>query len=361
MSRVLKFARLLSALDSRYNAVIFSSDPTIRQFKAPARTEIASLPAISKLGGAYYAADNLDLSLAEVLRIRTEVMLGYARGLLPDYLVIDTFPGGVKGELLPVIDWVREHVPGIKIVYIARDILGPSEEIVPAWRALGIFELLERQVDKVLIFGEKFIFDWTAEYQIPSGVSPRIFYCGYFGCDESEDQILPGAVELTDILVTVGGGSDGAHLVRTALDAFTDPSLKLCLVLGPQMRETDVSALLRVAEGRSNVQVQRFVPELPRLLRRCRVIVAMAGFNTVNELLALGSRAVLVPRKVPTKEQFERARRLDRLGLLTTIDPEELSAEKLRIEVYKLLSIAGKRTSASLTFDTISRVKCALQ
>ena len=41
----------------------------------------------------------------------------------------------------------------------------------------------------------------------------------------------------------------------------------------------------------------------------------MAGYNTVNEILALGKRALLVPRTKPRTEQLIRAVRLAEAGL----------------------------------------------
>jgi predicted glycosyltransferase len=66
------------------------------------------------------------------------------------------------------------------------------------------------------------------------------------------------------------------------------------------------------------------------LIRHADCVVAMAGYNTVNEILALNKRALLVPRTKPRTEQLIRARRLAELGLAdllpnTAVSPEALT------------------------------------
>jgi len=51
----------------------------------------------------------------------------------------------------------------------------------------------------------------------------------------------------------------------------------------------------------------------------------MAGYNTVAELVAHRRRALVVPRVYPRREQWLRARALERLGLLRSIELEGLT------------------------------------
>lgn len=51
-----------------------------------------------------------------------------------------------------------------------------------------------------------------------------------------------------------------------------------------------------------------FEPDLTRLYSESDIIVSMAGYNTVCELLSFGHHAILVPRAEPVQEQLIRAR-----------------------------------------------------
>jgi predicted glycosyltransferase len=51
----------------------------------------------------------------------------------------------------------------------------------------------------------------------------------------------------------------------------------------------------------------------------------MAGYNTTFEILSFGKPALLVPRTEPRLEQWLRAERLQRLGLLDVLHPDRLN------------------------------------
>ena len=49
---------------------------------------------------------------------------------------------------------------------------------------------------------------------------------------------------------------------------------------------------------------------MTQLYAEADMVVSMAGYNTVCELLSFGRNAILVPRAEPVKEQLIRARLL---------------------------------------------------
>ncbi|MGH6928495.1 MAG: glycosyltransferase, partial [Dongiaceae bacterium] len=80
----------------------------------------------------------------------------------------------------------------------------------------------------------------------------------------------------------------------------------------------------------SNVVVERFRSDFQGLLQRCRLSVSQAGYNTVMELLAAGTRAVVVPfAEGGETEQPVRARLFAARGLLTVVEPDGLTPESL--------------------------------
>ena len=52
-------------------------------------------------------------------------------------------------------------------------------------------------------------------------------------------------------------------------------------------------------------------------------IVAMGGYNTFCEILALDKPALIVPRSVPRQEQLIRAERAVKLGLISMLNPSD--------------------------------------
>lgn len=70
-----------------------------------------------------------------------------------------------------------------------------------------------------------------------------------------------------------------------------------------------------------------FVVECERLIAGADAVVSMGGYNTVCEVLAAGTRAVVVPRVRPRAEQLVRAERLAQRGLIDMIHPDDLAPE----------------------------------
>src|SRR5437588_9717402 len=92
-----------------------------------------------------------------------------------------------------------------------------------------------------------------------------------------------------------------------------------------------IEALSRRAHG-PDVQVVPFRPDMPAVLAGARAVVAMAGYNTVAEVLASGAPALLVPRTFPREEQRNRARRLAEQGSIRMLEPAQLDPSRLRGE-----------------------------
>jgi predicted glycosyltransferase len=71
----------------------------------------------------------------------------------------------------------------------------------------------------------------------------------------------------------------------------------------------------------------------------------MGGYNTVAEILSVSVPAVIVPRTRPVSEQQIRATRLDHLGLVKALNPDNLGPEELLRAVNH--AVEDHQTSAS--------------
>jgi predicted glycosyltransferase len=95
--------------------------------------------------------------------------------------------------------------------------------------------------------------------------------------------------------------------------------------------------------------VERARPDFRALLARAALSVSQAGYNTVLDLLASGTPAVLVPfADGGQTEQTLRARRLHDLGLGIQVDPARLAAEPLSAAADRALAMPRP----AIRFDT---------
>ena len=80
------------------------------------------------------------------------------------------------------------------------------------------------------------------------------------------------------------------------------------------------------------------------MLRRCRVSVSQAGYNTVLDILAACARAVVVPFAAEREtEQQLRAERLAARGVLELVPEAELSPARLAFAIERAVGAAPQR------------------
>src|SRR5207244_6402807 len=72
-----------------------------------------------------------------------------------------------------------------------------------------------------------------------------------------------------------------------------------------------------------------YVDDSPSCIAGAALVVCMAGYNTLSEVLYLKKKALVVPRSGPSAEQRTRARLFAERRLIDVLDPADLSPEKL--------------------------------
>ena len=99
------------------------------------------------------------------------------------------------------------------------------------------------------------------------------------------------------ILTTAGGGSDGVNLLRAAAAARIPDGYRHVVVTGPQL---DAPQFHQVAQAAGpHTIVRRSWPGMSHHIQQAAAVISMAGYNTVSEILASDTPALLVPRETP--------------------------------------------------------------
>jgi predicted glycosyltransferase len=128
------------------------------------------------------------------------------------------------------------------------------------------------------------------------------------------------------ILVTTGGGGDGAELIDQVMNAYlSDPTLthRALIVLGPYMPGEQRAEFLRKGVSIPQIEVIEFDTRMEELIASSKAVVAMGGYNTYCEILSFDKPALIVPRTLPREEQLLRARRAAELGMIDMLLPDE--------------------------------------
>lgn len=324
------------------------------------RFDYIKLPCLNRDLNGVYGARNSAFRTEHLIDLRAQMILSAVKSYNPDLLLVDKKPLGVESELAPSMEYLYKK-PNCKVVLLLRDILDSPATTCRIWQKHDYFRALEHYFDRILVVGSENVFDVRSEYRFPPKVASMVRFCGYinrFGLN-GVDRLNPSkfANKKKMIVVTPGGGEDGFPLIRNYLDGLTKTSRysDFCsiVVTGPEMPASQQNQVKAAAASRTNVVVEEFNNNLPGLLQKADLVVSMAGYNTLCELLSLNKRAVVVPRVKPGVEQWLRAEQFCRMGLLTAIHPDQLTPSHLVSAINKELVRPRLVASKELNFNGI--------
>lgn len=335
--------------------LLLTGSPMIHAFRIPERMDYVKLPCVTRVNADEYQPRFLTDCPEEIRRTRSEILERTSIGFDPDLVIVDKRAAGIDGELLPALDALRALERPPRIVLGIRDILDEPDKTRRMLEANGSFDVIARYYDEVWIYGSPDVFDAVREYAFPPDVARRTRYCGYLRRRSVRKLPHSGPPR---VLVTAGGGSDGDALISTYLSGLANVpcgEFHSVVVLGPQL-DGRTGRALRNLGTRPDVECIEFEPDMTRRYEEADVVVSMAGFNTVCELLSGRLRAVLVPRAEPVQEQLIRARRLAARGLFRMVDPSELSSERLLAETRRALE-GPAPDGAAIDMEGLARIR----
>ena len=297
-------------------------------FPLPAGVDCLTLPAYRKGRDGQYTARSLMRATASLTDLRTRLIDVALERFDPDVFIVDNVPRGALNELDPVLDRLRCE-GRTRCALGMRDILDAPETVHAEWAALGNEAVIERSYDAVWVYGDRRVNDVVRSYGLGPSTAARLRHVGYL---DQRLRLADAPVVMAPdrfVLCCVGGGQDGAKLARTFLETELTAGTKGLVLPGPFMPPDIRRALEGRAAERPGFAVLPFVPEPIGLIARAERVVAMAGYNTVNEILSLGRPGLVVPRVRPREEQLVRARKLAALGLIDWLHPDDLDPGSL--------------------------------
>lgn len=339
LRRCLKLADHIRLQFGAVEGLLLTGSPWHRLFPLPAGFRVAPLPSVIKTAADRYESRVAGADWRGLLEARRTEVSDRLAAFEPELFVVDNVPCGLEGEVLPALRQLRRN--GCRTVLALRDVLDDLDTIRRQWAVAGAYEAVAELFDEIWVFGDAGDTATLVTGGPLESVATKVHSCGRIGHLRRHGQrktpaITDDAPQPPVVLVTGGGGRDAAPLMRTYLDAVSTfrPLVTSHLVLGPDFPRQHRATL--VADG-ERIRVDDFVPDLPQRFATSNVIVSMAGYNSVCEILAGGRPAVLVPRVTPRQEQLLRATRWSRQGRVRLIDPRELTPEALWEAVDQLL------------------------
>ena len=319
------------------SVLIISGSTIAGAFDYRSRVDFVKIPSVIKLRNGEYTSLDRHIDLQETLEMRASIIRSTAETFQPDIFIVDKEPLGLRGEVEETLSYLKTR--GTTLVLGMRDVMDATHLLEKEWAPGDVMRKIGLYYDTVWVYGPPDFYNPLTGLEVPHSVQSKIQYLGF----------LQRTVPLAEtghkpdgdyILVTPGGGGDGADLIHDVLEAYQqDASLqhRALIVLGPYMPKKQRRKLVKKGKSVPWVDIIEFDSGMEELVFGARAVVAMGGYNTYCEILSFDKPALIVPRVRPREEQLIRARRAEELGLIDMLLPEEAADAKRFAAALKAL------------------------
>ena len=317
-----------SLTESGFQVVVASGGkPT--KIDSPAGIQLFQLDPLHSLDGSFdILLDQQNQPIGDRWReSRCKQLLGLFHRFKPQILITETFPFGrrmLRFELLPLLEAARQDPNCQLIVSSIRDVLQPKSK---PGREEEVIELIERYYDRVLIHGDKRVSSLGDSFAEAGQIADKVNYSGYIA--RSVD--LPAQPKNIEVLVSAGGSDRGLAILTTAI--ATRPASTLAdhpwrILVSHAIADSEFTKLTNLATD--GIVVERNRRDFPVLLANARLSIFQAGYNTMTDLLATRTPAVVVPfAEAGEREQSIRAGQLRNLNRVAVLPEQELSVDAM--------------------------------
>jgi predicted glycosyltransferase len=304
--------------------LIISGSTIAGAFDYRVRVDFVKIPSIIKLHNGEYTSIDRHTDLHETLQMRQSIIRHTAETFQPDIFIVDKEPLGLRGELEETLSYLKTH--GTTLVLGLREVMDAPSLLAAEWDRRDVLRKIGAFYDMIWVYGPEGFYDPLTGFDVPPSTKARMSYVGFLQRAVPHSDVPMRMPEGDYILVTTGGGGDGAELIHNVLDAYrSDNRLqhKALVVLGPFMPVRKRRKLMRKAQAVPQVNMIEFDNRLETLMAGSRGVVGMGGYNTFCEILSFDKPAIIVPRLQPREEQFIRAKRAAELGIIEMVLPEQ--------------------------------------
>ena len=353
MGHLVRSAEIIRSLVTEFEVCLIDGGPVVQNFEIPKSVRTIRIPALRIRNRSLEVVDN-NLSLEEVKEIRKNRLLQIFHEFQPHWLITEGYPfskGKLAFELIPLLEEVNRS--DTKAVCCVRDIvLSKTSYQDKAKLEIKKRDLMNRYYDMLLIHSDPRIHKLEENFSLTKEINCQINYTGYVAQSPPEN-LPPTAEDIAGlsskepmILVSIGGGRFGHELIEKilALSIILEKFLphKIQIFTGPFMPEEKFLELQKVAANKSNINLRKYTGHLLSYMKKAALSISLGGYNTTMNVLRTGVNAMIYPSN-DGNEQRIRSEKLEKLGMLEVIRPEDLQGERLAQKI--ITSLHKKRVS----------------
>jgi predicted glycosyltransferase len=303
--------------------------------------------------------------LEDVFDYRQWLILAAFDFFKPDALFVEHNMAGLMNEVIPLLLKKRLRRGGsgdFPLVHLSRGILRDGPILSLPWpnpqhlcESINIRDLF----DFLYVLEDNSTIDVSQEYlNNDRSLEHNLHYLGPITVKAPED--LPGRDEVLRrhglvgkrvVLLTLGRHGQVAELTRHVLTALAHCGLsddhQIVMVLDPYL-DAGTARGIQADPLAKQALILPFIPCLVDLIHAAELVICRAGYNTVNEVLMTGAKALVIPEQHPSGEQERRARFVPRENISVTSEQDFLAG---RAEGMLLELLNRKPTPMNFNFD----------
>ena len=350
MGHLIRSVEIVKGLIPDFQICFVNGGQVIPEFEFPSEIEVINIPAV-KTDSEFNELRPVDRSLTmeEVEEKRRNMLLDTCDRFGPDILIIELFPFGRRRfsfELIPLME--KAKAMGTKIVSSVRDIVVTKQN--QQRHEEKVCRLLNKYFDLLLIHGDPNFVKLDLSFSRVNDLNCPVHYTGYVVQPVPKTRQI--ILDKPTILVSVGGGRFGHDLLECVARAA--PILKdkiphhIQVFTGAFSPDEVLFKLQEITKDLDNITCDRYTTNLLDYMQQADLSIGMGGYNTTMNILSTGIPAMMMAFQGNNdKEQETRLQKLDSLGRVKMIQPEDLQPEKFAGQIINYL----EQTPSNLTLD----------
>jgi predicted glycosyltransferase len=361
IGHLIRSMEIVKGLTPDFEICFINGGEVIQDFPIPPHVTMVNLPAI-KTDSEFrelYVPEGFETA-ESLMEIRKQQMLDEVERFRPDILMVELFPFGRRRfstELIPVIEAAKAI--NTKVVCSLRDIVVTKQDRTR--HEEKICQLMNQYFDLLLVHGDPQFMPLETSFSRIQDLHCPVYYTGYVTQQLPVADLQSVEPDLEDqqvhdsqpsIVVSVGGGRFGHELLDcvSLTSAILEVQIPhhIHMFTGPFSPDPVFERMQAMANQRKNLTVKRYTPHLIDYMRHADLSISMAGYNTTMNVLVTGVRSMLLPfTGNDDQEQRMRCERLQELGIVSVIEPANLTPEYFAQQIITCL----QQTPQPMHFD----------
>lgn len=335
----------------------------------PGGCTVVNLPPLGHDGGYDLVSHDPAFTVEMACEARAASVVNVLGDFEPELMIIELYPFGRKKfefELGPLLAANAARGSGrARVLCSVRDILVNQRRDQARHDDRASVKANEF-LDAIVVHSDPTFARLEESFHPSIPLRVPVHYSGFVAPPAIHDTLR--SVHHDRVIVSAGGGSVGAPLFDAAIGAaprvHEATGLRTFIVAGPFLPQVDWEKVQRAVVEVGSIDAARQVPDLCAAIRESRVSVSQCGYNTTMDLLRARTPAVVVPYSEGKEdEQRRRAERLDRMGVLSMVPADVLSAQAVAAAVIAAagsvpgavtLDLDGRARTARLVHDLIA-------